>query len=108
MGTIMNRKTLLERVKKCVLKIEPNAEILLYGSRARGESHEYSDWDFLILVDGELDPGRIDAIRHQIYEVEWDSDEVLSSIVRTRDDWKNPKYRAMPFFKNVIEYGIHI
>jgi len=104
----MDRKTLFERVKKCVLKVEPNAEIILYGSRSCGESNAYSDWDFLILVDGELDPARIDTIRHRIYEVEWDSDEVLSSIVRTRDYWKNPKYRAMPFYKNVTKYGIHI
>ena len=31
-----------------------------------------------------------------------------TSIVRTRDYWKNPKYQAMPFHKNVTEYGIHI
>ena len=104
----MDRKTLLRQVKKCVLKVEPNAEIVLYGSRSTGESNEYSDWDFLILVDGELDPARIDSIRHNIYEVEWDSGEVLSSIVRTRDQWRSPKYKAMPFYKNVTEYGIHI
>lgn len=104
----MDRSVLLERVKQCILKVEPHAEIILYGSRSTGESHAYSDWDFLILVDGNLDPERIDTIRHQIYEVEWDSDEVLSSIVRTRDDWKNPKYRAMPFYQNVIEYGTQL
>ncbi len=104
----MDRKILLEQVKKCVLKIEPNAEIVLYGSRSRGESNAYSDWDFLILVDGELDPKRVDAIRHRIYEVEWDSGEVLSSIVRTRDAWKSPKYGVMPFYKNVTEHGIRL
>ncbi|OQY59304.1 MAG: hypothetical protein B6245_07345 [Desulfobacteraceae bacterium 4572_88] len=104
----MDRKILLERVKACVLKVEPNAEVVLYGSRSCGESNSYSDWDFLILVDGELDPARTDAIRHRIYELEWDSDEVLSSIVRTRDYWENPKHKAMPFYKNVTEHGIHI
>lgn len=104
----MDRKTLLERVKKCVLKVEPNAEIILYGSRSQEKSKAFSDWDFLILVDGELDPNRIDNIRHTIYEVEWDSDEVLSSIVRNRDYWKNSKYQAMPFYKNVTKYGISI
>jgi|GEM_PF-6068905 len=40
----MDRKTLLERVKKCVLKVEPDAEIILYGSQSSGESDAHSDY----------------------------------------------------------------
>lgn len=80
----MSRDELPKRVKECVLSIEPTAEVILYGSRARGDSHEESDWDFLVLVDGPVDDRRVDGIRHRIYEIEWESDQVLSSIVRSR------------------------
>lgn len=46
----MKRDELLEQVKQSVHEIEPDADIILYGSRARGDAHAESDWDFLILL----------------------------------------------------------
>jgi uncharacterized protein len=66
----MNQEMLLKRVKQAVHEVEPEAEIILYGSRARDEAESESDWDFLILVDGHVNDARIDAIRHQLYEIE--------------------------------------
>ena len=76
----MDRDALLTQVKEAVLEIEPAAEVILYGSRARGDSHAESDWDFLVLVDGPVDDDRVDKIRHRLYEIEWESDEILSAI----------------------------
>jgi predicted nucleotidyltransferase len=102
----MDRDTLLTRVREAVLEIEPTAEIILYGSRARGDSDAQSDWDFLILVDGRVDDDRVDAIRHRLYEIEWESDQVLSSIVRNRDQWNSPPLSGTPFHRNVELEGI--
>ncbi len=38
-------------VKQEVTKIDPKAEIILFGSRARGDFRMDSDWDFLVLLD---------------------------------------------------------
>ena len=48
----MKREKLLKQVKQAVHEVEPDAGIILYGSRSRGDSVSDSDWDFLILVDG--------------------------------------------------------
>ena len=77
----MQRAELLERVKQAVREVEPEAAIVLYGSRARGEAHAESDWDFLILLDGVVDDRRTDAIRHRLYDIEWDCGEVLCAMV---------------------------
>ncbi len=58
----MIRSTLIEQVKQAILEIEPSAEIILYGSRSRGDFNEESDRDFLILVEGTVDDKRIDNI----------------------------------------------
>ncbi len=102
----MNREKLLERVKRAIYEVEPNAKIIFYGSRSRGDSVSESDWDFLILVDGPVDYERIDRIRHRLYEIEWESGEVLCSIVRSRKEWNSSFYRAMPFRQNVEREGI--
>ncbi len=62
----MIRSPLIEQVKQAILEIEPRAEIVLYGSRSRGDFGEESDWDFLVLVEGTVDDERIDNIRHRL------------------------------------------
>jgi predicted nucleotidyltransferase len=42
----MNREKLLEQIKQAVRQAEPDAEIILYGSRSRGDALSESDWDF--------------------------------------------------------------
>ena len=98
----MNQAALLRRVKQAVHAVEPGAEVILYGSRAREDARSESDWDFLILVDGPVNDARIDAIRHQLYEIEWDCGEVLSSVVRSRQEWDNARCKAMPF-RQIVE-----
>lgn len=104
----MHRDELIERIKQAVHEVEPHAEIILYGSRSRGDALSESDWDLLILVDGPLGDERTDRIRHRLYEVEWESEEVLSSIVRNREEWNSDVYQAMPFHQRVQQEGIRL
>ncbi len=102
----MNREALLERVKQTIQEMEPDAEIILYGFRARKDSNAQSDWDFLILLDGPVNDERVDKIRHRLYEIEWESDEVLCCIVRNREEWNSPLWKSMPFYQNVELEGV--
>jgi predicted nucleotidyltransferase len=104
----MDRDQLLDRVKKSVRDVEPDAEIILYGSRVRGHETSESDWDFLVLVDGPLDEDRTDKIRHCLYEIEWECGEVLSCIVRTHEEWESSLYKTMPLYKSVKSQGISL
>ncbi len=102
----MERKTLLRRIKQAVREIEPESDIILYGSRSREDAGSESDWDLLVLVDGPANDARVDAIRHRLYELEWESGEVLCAIVRSHQEWNSPRYRAMPFRQSVERDGI--
>jgi predicted nucleotidyltransferase len=104
----VKREELLERIKQTIHEVEPAAEIILYGSRARGDAHAESDWDFLILLDGKVDDARTDTIRYRLYDIEWECGEVLCSIVRSRQEWHSPLYQATPFSQMVQKQGIPI
>lgn len=39
-----------DQIKANVLEVNPEAEVWLYGSRARGTAREDSDWDVLVLT----------------------------------------------------------
>jgi uncharacterized protein len=101
----MNQEVLLRRVKQAVHEVEPDAEIILYGSRAREDARSESDWDFLISVNSPANDARTDAIRHRLYEIEWEWGEVLCSVVRTREQWDSERYQAMPFHQTVEREG---
>jgi predicted nucleotidyltransferase len=100
------RDIILSKVKKSVLQVEPSAEVILFGSRARNDFGKFSDWDFLVLVDGEINTARADKIRHLLYEIEWETGEVISTIVKSRQLWNNPDYRVVPLHKSVEREGI--
>jgi len=104
----MKRDELIEQIRHAVYEVEPEAEIILYGSRSRGEALPESDWDFLILVDGPMDDKRTDRIRYRLYEIEWEYGEVISSIVRDREEWNSDLYRAMPFHHRVQQEGMRL
>ena len=104
----MKREKLIGQIKQAVLEIEPDAEIILYGSRSRGDADENSDWDLLILVSGPSNEKRTDRIRHRLYELEWETGQVLSSIVRSRKDWDSERYQTLPFHQRVEQEGIRL
>ena len=93
---------LLKKVERQIHSIVPNADVILYGSQARGEASKISDWDFLILIDQLVDRNMTIKLRDSLYEIELETDEILSSIIRTRQDWNSPRYSVLPF-KRIIE-----
>ena len=97
---------LLPKVEKSIRSIAPNADIILYGSRVRGEASSDSDWDFLILVDQNLDNKLALRIKNNLYDVELETDEILSSIIRTKEEWNSPKYSILPIKRNIEREGI--
>lgn len=102
----MTRKALLAAVKMAVLDIEPSGNVLLYGSRASGGARAESDWDFLILVDGVVDVRRKQRIRRRLYDIEWESGHVLTSIIFDRREWNSNVRRGIPFHAAVSEQGV--
>jgi uncharacterized protein len=98
----------LKRTKETIKSIEPSADIFLFGSRARQDYRNDSDWDFLVLVDGPVDTNRTDRIRHQLYEIEWETGQIISSFVKSRQDWDSFKYQAVPLHANIEREGILI
>jgi len=107
-GNPLEREEIIGQIKRAVYEVEPEAEIILYGSRSRRQALPESDWDLLILVEGPIDDKRTDRIRHRLYEIEWESGEVISSIVRDRQDWNSDLYRAMPFHQRVEQEGTRL
>lgn len=99
---------LLSRCRDAVREVAPGAEVILYGSRARGDASPESDYDLLVLVDGPVDQDLDNRIGDRLYVLELESGTVLSLIVYAKEVWETPLYKAMPLHRNVDREGIKL
>ena len=76
-----------ELVKEEIIKIDGMAEVILFGSRARGDFRNDSDWDVLILLDRPLDQPLKDLILATLYQLELQTDSVFNILIHTKEDW---------------------
>ena len=101
-------KKLLKRCKLVINDIDPAVEVILYGSRARGDAHPESDYDLLILTDKEANLEKEDAFRRKLFPIELETGAVLTVFLISKENWNSPLYAAMPFYQNVKREGIFL
>ena len=99
-------RDVLLKCRAAVQAIDPRAEVILYGSRARGDAAPDSDYDLLILTDGESGLDREDRFRQSLFPIELETGCVLTVMLVNRSDWNSPLYDSMPFYRNVKREGI--
>ncbi len=64
-----SKQEILEKLKSILTKLDIKySKILLFGSRARGDFREESDWDFLIVLKKPLDARAKKELWFDIYK----------------------------------------
>ena len=104
----IEKSVLLKRVKTAVHALSPAAEIILYGSRARGAASADSDWDFLILLPSPRDKTLEAQIKDCLYDVELETDAVLSSVIRSKQEWLSARYAVLPLRQQIEKDGVTV
>ena len=81
--------------------IPKGAKVILFGSQARGDAHEGSDWDVLVLIDKEsLSPSDHDLYSYPFWELGWKIDAMIHPALYTLKDWNT---KANPVFRTNVE-----
>lgn len=100
------RADFLRQIKQAVHEVEPEADLWLFGSHARGDARPESDWDVLILLDGPVDSERRNELRHRLHDLELKEVEAISSRIYNREEWHSEPRRSSSFAQNVRDEAI--
>ena len=97
----MDKMQVIDGIRQVAANVLPKgSKLYLYGSRARGDNHEDSDWDLLLLLEKKGD--ETDDFRRYAYpimELGFDLLQYFSVHTYSRDEWYNGPHPL--FFYNV-------
>ena len=101
----MNQQ-IFKEIQSLKQRILPNERVILFGSQARGDAREYSDWDLLVLLDKDKKTSEDDEkFAFPFVIMGWEKGAYISVKLYTKKEWE-----AHPsiFRYNVENEGIEI
>ncbi|GAB2523738.1 nucleotidyltransferase domain-containing protein [Spirosoma aerophilum] len=102
----MTDEQFLQVVKKQVCGIDPQAEVWLFGSRARGDARADSDWDFLVFTNNDLSRGRRWQFSDKLYDIQLETGRMISTVVWPQRERR--RYEVTDLYQNVMDEGIRL
>lgn len=98
-----NKSIILGSIKKNILGLIPGAEIVLFGSRARNDYHQESDWDILILTNEKVTQG----LKRQVSDKLFEHEICINTLVINKEDWEG-KFKHYPLHAEIEKEGMLI
>jgi predicted nucleotidyltransferase len=96
----MSHTDILHQIQQLGRQVLPqDAHLLLYGSRARGDYHEGSDWDLLVLLNRPQEASDFQNIAYPIMELGFDLGEYFSVQTYSQKEWDSMSF--LPYYKIV-------
>ncbi len=105
---VANDKMILSKLSEEARKVTPKGgHVWLYGSRARGDAKDDSDWDILILLDKKkISTEDFEEVAYPLVRLGWDFDANVSPQIYSTEEWKKISFTL--YYKNVINDKIEI
>jgi len=105
---MMRKDYILSKIKEVVSKTAPEAEVFLYGSKARGDEKADSDWDLLILLNSKTLTFEFEIqFINAFYDIEIETGEIISPLIYSKADWIE-NHAITPLYENVQKDGVRI
>jgi len=105
---IRRKQHIIQLIRQKVNELDNTAEVILYGSRARGDNKRDSDWDVMILLNRKDVDKKVEQVfRHHLLDIELEIGVPISVFVYSKSDWEG-KYSITPLFKSIKKEGIMI
>jgi predicted nucleotidyltransferase len=81
-------------------------EVILFGSKARGDDNKESDIDLLVLTTEPITWNERKAINNALYEIQLKYDVIISPLITTVSKWAEGPFSVLPIHDEVSAQGI--
>lgn len=98
---------ILDKFKTLLAQRLKPAQVILFGSRARGDSDDDSDMDVVVVLD-DSSPEAEAYVSECAWEAGIDYNIVICPIVYSRDEWEHGPQRYSSFVRTVRQEGIPV
>jgi uncharacterized protein len=96
-----------KKIRNTIKSVDSKAQVIIFGSRARGDANKDSDWDILILTDYPVSLEIERTFRNNLFDLEIETGEVFSTFVYQKNDW-NTRHKVTPLYHNIKKEGVRI
>jgi len=94
-----------EMISHTVHEVDPKAKVILFGSRARGDSRTDSDWDVLIVIDSpKVTMNMFKSLGYELWVKGLEAGQEINPIIYTKSQWDNA--RPSLFRHHILEEGV--
>lgn len=93
----------LQEIKRYVRDIDPQADVWLFGSRARRDFREDSDWDILVLTSKPADSMLKYRIWDHLNDLELKAEQILGVLVHYKEEWED--LEVTDLYQNIKDEG---
>ncbi|MEK3883101.1 nucleotidyltransferase domain-containing protein [Paenibacillus sp. PL2-23] len=106
--TLQEKQALIHLQHRLALVFQLS-ELIIFGSKARGDYDEWSDLDILVLVEDEKNWHNRELLSDMVYEIYLQYDTQLTCILENAAEWRSEKDCIwLPLKDNIVEEGIVI
>ena len=100
----MRREHIIDAIKTSLSSLKIGVEVRLYGSEARGEAHEKSDIDLLVLVPKDKVTLQDELeITAPLYDIELQTGVLINALILPKREWGR---KVTPFYESVMQDSI--
>ena len=103
-----NESAAVARLKQVLTRDFGLVKLVLYGSKARGDSHRESDIDVLLVLRDEFDWRTKHAVYDVCFDINLEYDVLIQPIIYSQARYDDPLIRATPLYQNVLEEGVAV
>lgn len=101
-----NEKKAIREATKILKERFPVKEVILFGSKARGDSDKESDIDLLLVTTRSIHWKERQAIIHALFDLGMKHDVIFSILDTTEPDFNKGIFTAFPIYQEIIREGV--
>jgi len=103
-----NERAAIQAAAKTLRENLPISQIILFGSKARGDSDEESDIDLLLLTKHRLSMEEESRAIDLIYPIQLEHDAYFGLVDIPEEEWFHGVYQVMPLRHEVDRDGVTV